>query len=121
MFRYECGSKGSGGSDTAIIGWKERYYYNKRRSPKTTLAFANPNQGYVGTNSYESYMITSQPYGNNYALPNIGRPDLEENFYIPRGAMDALMLVPMQNRWLDGYQSGSYVSSNESTINGSRA
>ena len=118
MFRYEAGSKSGSMTDSDIIGWKERYYYSKRRSPKTTLAFVNPAQGYVGTNSYEAYMISSQPFGsayriNNVLVPQPGRPDLESSFYIPRSAFDPLMLVQYQNLWLDGYQSGSYVATDE--------
>ena len=117
MFRYEAGSWSHNSQTTLndIIGWKERYYFNKRRSPKTSLAFMNSTQTYQGVNSYESYMMSREPFstGAPSQLPNYGRPDLEAAFYISRHVMDGMMLVEFQDYWLDGYQSGSYVATDE--------
>lgn len=104
MYRYEAGELAGEGTITAtdIIGWKERYYWNKRRHPKVTLAFQNGTLN-QGVNSYGSYMITSTPFGaytktNNYTA----RPDLESRFYIDRNCMDALMYQPFVDQWQNG-------------------
>ena len=43
-----------------IVGWKERYYWNKRRAPQVTLAFMHGSRT-TGTNNYETYMIANRP------------------------------------------------------------
>ena len=108
MFRYEDGWKGSANNWSDVIGWKERYYQNKRKYDKTTLAFGH--QTVVNTslvNNYSPYMITTRPFGK---FPSPGqasspRPDLEERFYIDRSAMDALCLVNFQYGWLENEDS----------------
>lgn len=105
MFRYEAGENAGQGfvSPTDIIGWKERYYYNKRRHPKVTLAFQN-NRTYAQLyNNRSAYMLTSTPFGaitstNN----NTARPDLESRFYIDRNCMDGMMLQPFIDEWQEG-------------------
>ena len=44
MFRYEAGSWSHNSQTTLadVIGWKERYYCNKRRAPKTSLITIKP-------------------------------------------------------------------------------
>lgn len=108
MFRYETGENAGQGVVTAtdIIGWKERYYYNKRRHPKVTLAFQN-NRTYAQLyNNRSAYMLTSTPFGaitstNN----NTARPDLESRFYIDRNCMDGMMLQPYIDEWQEGSES----------------
>ena len=40
MFRYEVGLRSlPAQSPDDIIGWKERYYYCKRRAPRVSMAF----------------------------------------------------------------------------------
>lgn len=105
MFRYEAGENAGSGTvtPTDIIGWKERYYYNKRRHPKVTLAFQN-NRTYAQLyNNRSAYMLTSTPFGaitstNN----NTARPDLESRFYIDRNCMDGMMLQPYIDEWQEG-------------------
>ena len=114
MFRYEAGENAGSGSVSAtdIIGWKERYYYNKRRHPKVTLAFQN-NRTYAQLyNNRSAYMLTSTPFGaitstNN----NTARPDLESRFYIDRNCMDGMMLQPYVGEWQEGAQ-GQLTSEN---------
>ena len=109
MFRYEDGWLPTSTNWTDIIGWKERYYQNKRKYDKTTLAFGHSNiSGYPAVNDYSPYMITMRPFGK---FPSVGasntspRPDLEDRFYIERSAMDALCLVEFQYGWLEGEDS----------------
>ena len=106
MFRYETGENSGTGfvSPTDIIGWKERYYYNKRRHPRVTLAFQN-GQTARGFNNYGAYMLTSAPFGaytktNN----NTARPEMESRFYIDRNCMDGMMLTPYINAWQNGLE-----------------
>ena len=114
MFRYEAGENAGSGVVTAtdIIGWKERYYYNKRRHPKVTLAFQN-NRTYAQLyNNRSAYMLTSTPFGaitstNN----NTARPDLESRFYIDRNCMDGMMLQPYIDEWQEGSE-GQLTSEN---------
>lgn len=114
MFRYEAGENAGAGAVTPldIIGWKERYYYNKRRHPKVTLAFQN-NRTYAQLyNNRSAYMLTSTPFGaitstNN----NTARPDLESRFYIDRNCMDGMMLQPYIGEWQEG-SSGQLTTEN---------
>ena len=104
MFRYETGENAGSGvvQLTDIVGWKERYYWNKRRHPKVTLAFMNAavTRGY---NEYGSYMLTSAPFGAYTSTNNnTARPDLVERFYIDRNCMDGLMFEPFVNAWQTG-------------------
>lgn len=104
MFRYEAGENAGSGTVTPldIIGWKERFYYSKRRHPKVTLAFQNGTAN-QGINEYGSYMLTSTPFGAYTSTNNFtARPDLESRFYIDRNCMDALMLTPYINVWQTG-------------------
>lgn len=104
MFRYEAGENAGSGVVTAtdIIGWKERYYYNKRRHPRVTLAFQN-GQTSRGFNNYGAYMLTSTPFGAYTSTNNnTARPDLESRFYIDRNCMDGMMLTPYINTWQNG-------------------
>lgn len=111
MYYYETGGNSSNIVDSnSIIGWKERYYQWKRRSPKTTWAFAHSNT-VAYTNSWSSYMLASQPFseseqfrfGQRGAITNRGLmqslPSLEDRFYIPPSAMDDVMLVPFVYGW----------------------
>lgn len=109
MFRYEDGWLQSSTNWSDVIGWKERYYQNKRKYDKTTLAFGHSNYGnYPAVNDYSPYMITMRPFAK---FPSVGasntspRPDLEDRFYIERSAMDALCLVEFQYGWLEGEDS----------------
>ena len=108
MFRYETAARLSTQSPIDEIGWKERYYANKRRANKTTYGFANPDTT-AGYNSYSSYMISNVQFGNGPSLnPSIATPTphLESAFYINPHAMDALMLMPYVDYWVDGSGSG---------------
>ena len=108
MFRFETAARLSTQSPTDEIGWKERYYANKRRANKTTYGFANPDTT-AGYNSYSSYMISNVQFGNGPSLnPSIATPTphLESAFYINPHAMDALMLMPYVDYWVDGTGSG---------------
>ena len=67
MFRFETAARLSTQSPTDEIGWKERYYANKRRANKTTYGFANPDTT-AGYNSYSSYMISNVQFGNGPSL-----------------------------------------------------
>ena len=105
MFRYEAGENAGTGVVTAtdIIGWKERYYYNKRRHAKVTLAFQNPTIKQTGYNEWSSYMIASTPFGAYTSTNNnTARPDLESRFYIDRNCMDGLMVAPYIDAWQNG-------------------
>lgn len=105
MFRYEAGENAGSGtvSATDIIGWKERYYYNKRRHAKVTLAFQNPTIKQTGYNEWSSYMIASTPFGAYTSTNNnTARPDLESRFYIDRNCMDGLMVAPYIDAWQNG-------------------
>lgn len=104
MFRYEVGYRQELGSrrNTDIIGWKERYYQFKRKPAKLSYAFFGAN----GVNNFGAYFIGSLPFGSarlttgdsilGYEDP---RPDLEERFYIERGALDSQCLVPYFSGW----------------------
>ena len=110
MFRYELSSKPSNSNYSDQVGWKERYYCNKRRSDKTTVAFANMSM-FRGFNSYSAYMISNPPFGtgnvaNLGALVNLSRPDLEDAFYINPHSVDSLMLMPYVDYWIDGSATG---------------
>ena len=105
MFRFETGERNGSGTvtDTDIVAWKERYYWNKRRHPKATLAFMNNRPVTLGYNDKSSYMITSAPFGaytgtNN----NTARPDLESRYYIDTNCMDAMLLQPYVGIWQNG-------------------
>ena len=114
MFRYEAGENAGVGTVTAtdIIGWKERYYYNKRRHAKVTLAFQNPTIKQTGYNEWSSYMIASTPFGAYTSTNNnTARPDLESRFYIDRNCMDGLMAAPYIDKWQNGL-SGEETSEN---------
>lgn len=109
MFRYEVGEATINPmSWTDIIGWKERYYQYKRRPARVSLAFQNGLR-YQGTNNYSAYTIATPPFGivSNTAT---ARPDLESRFYIDRGALDSVMLVPFIDEWQNG--SGSHDTEN---------
>lgn len=104
MFRYEVGYRRQVGSrqNTDIIGWKERYYANKRKPAKLTYAFFGAN----GVNNFGSYFIGSLPFGSARLTTGASilgnedpRPDLEDRFYIERGCMDSQCLVPYFDGW----------------------
>lgn len=108
MFRYEAGENAGSGIVTTrdIIGWKERYYYWKRRYDRVTLAFMVPRSS-LGYNSKAAYMISSAPFGAYTSTNNnTARPDLESRFYIDRNCMDNLMLTPYIAAWQDGSNDG---------------
>lgn len=108
MFRYELANIGTGQSyaDTDIVGWKERYYANKRRAPKTSLAFYSKGSLY-GYNSYSAYMISNPQFSTGLTtLINESRPDQEAAFYINPHSVDSLMLMPYVDYWVDGTGSG---------------
>lgn len=114
MFRFETGERNGSGTvtDTDIVAWKERYYWNKRRHPKASLAFMNNRPVTLGYNDKSSYMLTSAPFGaytssNN----NTARPDLESRYYIDTNCMDAMLLQPYVGIWQNG-ESGEEVSEN---------
>ena len=94
MFRFETGERSGTGAvtDTDIVAWKERYYWNKRRHPKATLAFMN-NRPIVGYNDKSSYMLTSAPFGAYTRTNNhTARPELESRYYIDTNCMYAMLL-----------------------------
>ena len=107
MFRFELANKSNPSqTDADIVGWKERYYANKRRGPKTTYAFSNPGS-YLGFNSYSAYMISNP----QFAIGPVGHsagcyPDSESAFYIGPHAMDSLMMMPYVDYWIDGTGTG---------------
>lgn len=104
MYRYEAGENAGSGAVTPVdvIGWKERYYYNKRRHPKVTLAFMN-NRPSVGYNDKSAYMLTSAPFGAYTSTNNnTARPDLGSRFYIDLNCMDGMMLQPYIRTWQNG-------------------
>ena len=114
MFRFETGERNGSGTvtDTDIVAWKERYYWNKHRHPKASLAFMNNRPVTLGYNDKSSYMITSAPFGaytgtNN----NTARPDLESRYYIDTNCMDALLLQPYIGIWQNG-ETGEETSEN---------
>jgi hypothetical protein len=103
MYRFESGGDTGSNSDAAtdIIGWKERYYQWKRRSPRVTMAFANGQRG-QGVNNYTPYMLATRPFaesGNSQTLAPLGtnsyycKPNLESRFYIPAHACDNVMIL----------------------------
>lgn len=102
MFRYECGYNTDHNTYTNadIIGWKERYYANKRKHDRASMAFDILGSG---TNPYSSYMLASRPFAYSYVDAfnplQDQRPDQSDRFYIDRGAMDNLCLVPYQYGW----------------------
>lgn len=113
MYRYEAGENAGSGAVTAtdIIGWKERYYWNKRKHDKVSLAFMVPRTS-LGTNAYAAYMISSAPFGAYTSTNNnTARPDLESRFYVDRNCMDGLFLLPFINNWQTG-GSGEETSEN---------
>ena len=113
MFRFETGERSGTGAvtDTDIVAWKERYYWNKRRHPKATLAFMN-NRPIVGYNDKSSYMLTSAPFGAYTRTNNhTARPELESRYYIDTNCMDAMLLQPYVGIWQNG-EDGEEVSEN---------
>lgn len=118
VFRFEVGSK-SKSSDTAtdIVGWKERYYAWKRRSPRCTLAFSSGIVG-QGANNYDAYMLASRPFSepdsffvNGATTFKHSAPSLESRYYIPFNAMDNVMLQKY------GYGFGNGLSSDTDVEN----
>ena len=107
MFRNEVGIAlgNNQGSLSDIVGWKERYYQFKRKSPKVTFGYFTGN----GENNYGSYFVTSMPFGKSVISSNAGmqtipdslkpRPDLEDRFYIERGCLDNLVYQPYFAGW----------------------
>ena len=108
VFRFELGTNAPSGSTTDIVGWKERYYWNKRRPDKITAAFMDPQSATVQYNSYASYFVAGHPFtlSNQGTGAAYSRPDLQERFYIDRHAMDLLMLTPYLSGWYDGASEG---------------
>ena len=111
MYRYETGMIPAAGGSYAmsdLIGWKERYYQNKRKYDKTTYAFGHGVT--AGTvNNYSSYMLAFRPFAPyeptiTGSSTTASRPDVENRFYIERNAMDALCVVGYHYGWLE--QSG---------------
>ena len=103
MYYYEAGVQLLSTPFTNIAGWKERYYYWKRRYDKLTTAFM---PRLIGTpvgneNSYSAYFVSYVPFSKK--LTNSPYPGTEYSFYIDRQAMDDLMLVG----FLDGWQRSS--------------
>ena len=91
--------------NTAIAGWKERYYQFKRKMPKITFAFFNES----GLNNYAAYMVASAPFGRpggmRADLPSdaeLSRPDIEDRFYIDRSCLDGQCALNFVNAWQDG-------------------
>lgn len=104
MFRYEVGMRDSlpAQNPDDIIGWKERYYYCKRRAPRVSMAFMHQGALNIPTsNNYASYFIASKPfaYSSNNAAP---QPEASSTFYITPWCMDDQMLVPYIHTWQDG-------------------
>lgn len=117
MYRYETGMIPSSSQTMAdLIGWKERYYQNKRKYDKTTYAFGHGiTSGSV--NNYSTYMLSFRPFAPYEPYPtgsssSAARPDLENRFYIERNAMDALCTVAFHYGWLEG-EDGSGAPSGE--------
>ena len=117
MFRYETGMiPSSSYTMTDLIGWKERYYQNKRKYDKTTYAFGHGvTSGSV--NNYSTYMLSFRPFApyEPYATGSsttASRPDVENRFYIERNAMDALCTIGFHYGWLEG-EDGSGAPSGE--------
>lgn len=110
MFRYETGMlpDSTNYQMSDLIGWKERYYQNKRKYDKTTYAFGHGIT--AGTvNNYSSYMLAFRPFAPyeptiTGSSTTASRPDVENRFYIERNAMDALCVVGYHYGWLE--QSG---------------
>lgn len=105
MFRYETGTglstHSSGDAPDAlyaddIIGWKERYYCNKRNIDRTSIAFEVPS--YNNANIYSSYFLSYRPF-EDYVGGNGVRPDLENRFYISTSALDTLFGVHFSEHW----------------------
>lgn len=105
VFRYEVGWNLADSTFTPgdIIGWKERYYFWKRKHPRATVAFDIVGKG---TNPYSSYVLAYRPFGTNPGGSDGSgqrqRPDLENRFYIERWTMDQLCSTYFQTGWLDG-------------------
>lgn len=104
MYRYECGFRSQIGptqrSNSDIIGWKERYYQFKRKPARCTMAFFSNN----GVNDWGSYFLSGLPFGEltrgaSLAPSGDPRPDLEDRFYIERGAVDAMCALPYFSGW----------------------
>ena len=99
VYRFEVGSRSiSSQLPTDIIGWKERYYCWKRRSPRCTLAFSSAQEG-QGSNNYDSYMLAARPFSGPDQFRVVGpteyrdsNPAIEDRYYIPFNAMDNVML-----------------------------
>ena len=100
MFRYEAGwnINDTTFADGDIIGWKERYYANKRKHDKATIAFDTV--GY-GTNNWSSYMLAYRPFAQQTtaSVDIHQRPDLENRFYIERDCLDPVCLVEFAYGW----------------------
>lgn len=102
VFRHNLGPSGNASTTLSdIVGWKERYYWNKRRAPQVTLAFMHGSRS-TGTNNYETYMIANRPNQIISSGTVYSRPDIERTYYIPRSAMDSLMLVNFYEGWKVG-------------------
>lgn len=106
MFRYESGWDtllNDTFYSSEIIGWKERYYAFKRRYDRSTMAFGYDHLN-SDTNTWSSYMLSFRPFANYVDDSSLGvpnqRPDLEDRFYIDRGALDACTLTPFVHGWL---------------------
>ena len=115
MYRYETGMLPSSSQTMAdLIGWKERYYQNKRKYDKTTYAFGHGiTSGSV--NNYSTYMLSFRPFApyEPYATGSsttASRPDIENRFYIERNAMDALCNITYHYGWLEGEDSSGLPS-----------
>lgn len=115
MYRYETGMIPSSSQTMAdLIGWKERYYQNKRKYDKTTYAFGHGiTSGSV--NNYSTYMLSFRPFApyEPYATGSsstASRPDVENRFYIERNAMDALCTVTYHYGWIEGEDSSGLPS-----------
>lgn len=104
MYRYELGRANVlGQTPTDVIGWKERYYWHKRKAPRCTMAFMEPQRIAVGghqypfVNPYHSYMLGTYPM-SQHGQPTT-RPDLESQYYIHFNSLDGLMLQPYYSTW----------------------
>lgn len=104
MYRYESGRANVLGQNaTDVIGWKERYYWNKRKAPRCSMAFMEPQRIIVGgssypfVNPYHAYMLGTYPY-SQHGQPTT-RPDMESQYYIQFNCLDGLMLQPYFFDW----------------------
>lgn len=109
MYFYEAGIGIAGTTDNMynIVGWKERFYFSKRRKDRVSRAFMHYSEKQQheytpNLNPYASYFISSGGMTNPNDPTATPTANSLASYLISPNSLDQLMLVPYVANWIEG-------------------